>query len=214
MFKRILIVIMLLLSSQSFAQQRADIAFNGLIVTASGEGIRLRLRIKDSDKATFSYRDGRFGFTNLKGDEVLCFNYRKTNFEIPLAGKRSISIIMSDSSIESAKEDASLTEAGMSYVKARESIVSSSILTDEYIKRENFSTLADAITSFFAGVDVGVDGSVTLNGNDILIVCNLEEIPSLNLLRIEDIKKITIERDGAIFGERGLNGVIYIETKN
>ncbi|MBQ0081108.1 MAG: hypothetical protein KBS95_06145 [Alistipes sp.] len=214
MIRQLVIVVALLAGFCGFAQQVHDIPFNGLITTLDQEGIRLRIRIKDSDKATMSYHDGRFGFTNLIGNEVLCFKYKKKNFEIPVAGKQSIAIRMSDTKVESVVEDVSLINAGMAYVSARESIVSSSVLTEDYLRRGNFTSLAEAISSFFPGVDIGVDGSVTLNGNEILLVCNLEEIPSLNPIRIEDVKKIAIERDGAIFGERGLNGVMYISTKN
>ena len=185
-------------------------------------GLKVQVSVKDSDKRTSSGKDGKFGLTNIKADDVLQFRYKKYRFEIGVEGRKSLKITLSATGeVLSAVEDAELTAAGMDYVVRRELPTKGGVLTAEMIEREGFSNLADALRAKATSLIVDGSGNVVIRGvNSIgnpapaLIVCDGMEIGTVNAVNINDVASVEIQRDGTLYGFRGVGGVIVIKTKS
>jgi hypothetical protein len=62
----------------AFAQTEGDVPFNGLIINEAGKGVsRFKVKVKGARAHTLSDNQGRFGLTNVPGDAVLQFSYKK-----------------------------------------------------------------------------------------------------------------------------------------
>lgn len=217
-------IITLLFAIFLFATAYAEVSvpFNGLVVDQDGLGIKTQIEVKDSDKRTASGKDGKFGLTNLMATDVLVVRYKKHRFEIALEGRNSIKIEISDSGeLISVAEDAELIAAGAEYVKRRELPSKGGVLTADMIAREGFTTLSDALRAKAPTLIIDGSGSVTIRGvNSIgnhapaLIVCDGMEIASLDVVNVNDVASVEIQKDGTLYGFRGVGGVIVIKTKS
>ena len=114
-----------------------------------------------------------------------------------------------------------LIDAGMDYVLRRELPTKGGILTAEMIEREGFSNLADALRAKATSLLIDGSGNVIIRGvNSIgnpapaLIVCDGMEIGSINAININDVASVEVQRDGTLYGFRGVGGVIVIKTKS
>ena len=47
-----------------------NVPFNGLVCDVDGLGLKVQISVKGSEKRTVSGKDGKFGLTNLKADDV------------------------------------------------------------------------------------------------------------------------------------------------
>ena len=54
-----------------------NVPFNGLICDVDGLGLKVQISVKGSEKRTISGKDGKFGLTNIKADDVLQLRYKK-----------------------------------------------------------------------------------------------------------------------------------------
>ena len=80
--KRLLFVLFALFAASGlYAQQTEGVPFNGLIVDASGKPMsKVKIELKEVGVYTYSDKEGKFGFTNLKDDDVLIFIRKKNCF--------------------------------------------------------------------------------------------------------------------------------------
>ena len=201
----------------------ADIVpFNGFLCDVDGLGIKAQIEVKGADKRTVSGKDGKFGLTNIKSDDILQVRYKKVRLEISVDGRQSIKIVVADDgSVLSVTDDQELVAAGMDYVLRRELPSKGGVLTAEMIEREGFSNLADALRAKATSLIVDGAGNVTIRGvNSIgnpspaLIVCDGMEIGTVNAVNINDVASVEIQRDSTLYGFRGVGGVIVIKTKS
>lgn len=198
------------------------VPFNGLLCDIDGLGIKAQLSIKGSDKRTVSGKDGKFGFTNLKADDVIEIRYKKSRLEVAVEARRSAKIVLTDDyKLHSVTDEQSLVDAGEEYVIRRELPTKGGVLTAEMIEREGFSNLADALRAKATSLVIDGAGNVTIRGvNSIgnhapaLIVCDGMEVGSINAININDVASVEIQRDGTLYGFRGVGGVIVIKTKS
>lgn len=220
--KRTLTIVLTLLCFAATAADKAkDIPFNGLILDNYGKGVKVRITVKGTDKRTASDREGKFGFTNLKDGDTLVFRYSKKTVEIPVSGKQSAKIVLLTPENPSVSEDEDLRSMGFSYVERREFPTNSGGLTAEVIESSGFTNLVDAMRARCAGVEVFDDGTAIIRGaNSVesvakaLILCDGMEISSLNSVNVHDVKSVEIQKDGTMYGFRGVNGVVQIKTKS
>ena len=108
----------------------------------------------------------------------------------------------------------------MDYVVRRELPAKGGLLTAEVIAREGFTNLADALRAKAPSLMVESASRVIIRGvNSIgnpapaLIVCDGMEIASLDAVNINDIASVEVQKDGTLYGFRGVGGVISIKTK-
>ena len=199
-----------------------NVPFNGLICDIDGLGMKVQISVKGSEKRTVSGKDGKFGLTNIKADDVLQLRYKKLRFEVAVDGRQSLKIVIADDgSLQSVTDEQSLVDAGMDYVLRRELPTKGGVLTAEMIEREGFSNLADALRAKATSLIIDGAGNVVIRGvNSIgnpapaLIVCDGMEIGTINAVNINDVLSVEIQRDGTLYGFRGVGGVIVIKTKS
>ena len=199
-----------------------NVPFNGLICDIDGLGLKAQISVKGSEKRTVSGKDGKFGLTNIKADDVLQLRYKKLRLEVAVEGRKSAQIVISDEgTIHSVTDDKELVAAGMDYVLRRELPTKGGVLTAEMIEREGFTNLADALRAKATSLVIDGAGNVTIRGvNSIgnhapaLIICDGMEVGSINAVNINDVASVEIQRDGTLYGFRGVGGVISIKTKS
>ena len=199
-----------------------NVPFNGLICDVDGLGLKAQITVKGSEKRTVSGKDGKFGLTNIKADDVLQLRYKKLRLEVAVEGRKSAKIVISDEgTIHSVTDDKELVAAGMDHVLRRELPTKGGVLTAEMIEREGFTNLADALRAKATSLIIDGAGNVTIRGvNSIgnhapaLIVCDGMEVGSINAVNINDVASVEIQRDGTLYGFRGVGGVISIKTKS
>ena len=198
-----------------------NVPFNGVICDVDGLGIKAQVSVKGSEKRTVSGKDGKFGLTNIKADDILQLRYKKWRFDVAVEGRMSAKIVISDEgTILSVTDEKELVAAGMDHVLRRELPTKGGVLTAEMIEREGFTNLADALRAKATSLMIDGAGNVTIRGvNSIgnpapaLIVCDGMEIGTINAVNINDVASVEIQRDGTLYGFKGVGGVIVIKTK-
>lgn len=205
-----------------FGQQSELVPFNGLIQDASGKPVaKVKIELKGVGVYTYSDKEGRFGFTNVKADDVLVFIKKRQKVEVAVEGRKSLHVIMLDGNQTKASESADLIDTGFGYVKKREYTNSSGSISGEFLRRMGAQDLEAAILGRVAGV-TKVNGAIvirnvgspnTTNASQAaLILVDGSEVPNLSMVNVQDIESVTILKDGTMYGLRGANGVILIKT--
>jgi hypothetical protein len=196
----------------------AESPFNGLITSLDGKGIKAKVMIKGSDKKTISDRKGRFGLTDIKGDETLYIIFKRDTTIVELAGHKSIHIVLAEEGeVVSYDESEELMNYGFGYVKRRESIDYSSGISGDKLRATGTSDLRKAIMMCYPGLKY-INGELCLmtqnsiNGSSaVLILCDGVE-SNLDYINIHDVKSVEIIKGSNMYGFRGVNGVVLIKT--
>ena len=196
----------------------AEEPFNGLITRLDGSGIKATVAVKDSDKRTRSDKKGRFGLTDIKGDETLYIIVKRDTTVVELAGHRSIHIVLAEAGeVVASNESEELMNYGFGYVKRRESIDYSSGISGEKLRATGTSDLRKAIMMCYPGLKY-INGELCLmtqnsiNGSSaVLILCDGVE-SNLDYINIHDVKSVEIIKGSNMYGFRGVNGVVLIKT--
>ena len=197
---------------------RAEEPFNGLITRLDGSGIKATVAVKDSDKRTHSDKKGRFGLTDIKGDETLYIIVKRDTTVVELAGHRSIHIILADEGeVVGSDESEELMNYGFGYVKRRESIDYSSGISGDRLRATGTSDLRKAIMMCYPGLKY-INGELCLmtqnsinSSSGVLILCDGVEC-NLDYINIQDVSSVEIIKGSNMYGFRGVNGVVLITT--
>ncbi|MBT3385957.1 MAG: TonB-dependent receptor plug domain-containing protein [Prolixibacteraceae bacterium] len=121
-----------------------------------------------------------------------------------------------------SKKNERFYSVGYGYVNEKEKLSAIDGLTNEDIDFNRYNNIAELISGNFSGVQIQ-NGEIVIRGAASLISSNaalivvdgvISEQDILNTLHPLDIKSINIIKDGsaAIYGSRGANGVVLIET--
>ena len=196
----------------------AEEPFNGLITRLDGTGVKANVVVKGSDKRTRSDGKGRFGLTDIKGDEVLYIIVKRDTTTVELAGHRSIHIVLAEAGeVVSNDESEELMNYGFGYVKRRESIDYSSGISGERLRATGTSDLRKAIMMCYPGLKY-INGELCLmtqnsinSSSAVLILCDGVE-SNLDYINIQDVKSVEILKGSNMYGFRGVNGVVVIKT--
>ena len=199
-----------------------NVPFNCLVCDVYGLGLKVQISVKGSEKRTVSGKDGKFGLTNLKADDVLQLKYKKLRLEVALEGRRSAKIVISDEgAVQSVTDEKELVDAGMDYVVRRELPSKGGVLTAEMIEREGFTNLADALRAKATSLLIEPSGTIYIRGinsvgnpSPALIICDGMDVGTINAININDVASVEIQRDGTLYGFKGVGGVISIKTKS
>jgi len=112
---------------------------------------------------------------------------------------------------------------GYGYINDKNKISAVSTLNDDEFDYNRYQNILDLIQSRFAGVQV-VDGEIIIRGKNSILSSNaalivvdgvISDNSILSTIKPIDVKSINIIKDGstAIYGSRGANGVVIIDTK-
>lgn len=197
---------------------RAEEPFNGLITRLDGSGIKANVVVKGKDKRTRSDGKGRFGLTDIKGDETLYIIIKRDTTVVELAGHRSIHIILADEGeVVGSDESEELMNYGFGYVKRRESLDYSSGISGDRLRATGTSDLRKAIMMCYPGLKY-INGELCLmtqnsinSSSGVLILCDGVEC-NLDYINIQDVSSVEIIKGSNMYGFRGVNGVVLITT--
>ncbi len=217
--KRLLSLFVVLVASSfvAMAQSERGIPFNGLIITEQGYGVqKMKVQVKGRSSHTVSDKQGRFGLTDVPGDAVLAFSYKKIKFELPVNGRRSMRVIIVDGSVKGVEESQELIDTGFGHVKRREQSSGSGVITGDELRALGQMDLQEALLGLVPGMQL-MNGELTLRGSTSinassapLIFVDGIETTTLSNVSINQVESVSVSRDGSMYGARGANGVIHV----
>ena len=194
--------------------------FNGLIIREDGRGVKARVEVVGSDKLTFSDGKGRFGLTDIKPEDVLRIVFRRDEILIPVAGRSSLRIVLSEESLAyTAEESQELANIGFGYVKRREKVDFSSGISGDRLRATGCSNVIDALLMFVPSLrmvngELCLYGQGTINSSSaVLVLCDGQEINPAHI-NIADVENVEVLKGANMYGFRGANGVVLITTKS
>lgn len=206
-------------------QQQTQKRVSGTVRDQSGEPVPFAyVVIKGSTGGTVTDIDGKYEIT-INGDVTLQFSYvGYLTIELSTRGKTVIDVVLP----ESSQELEEVVVTGYNTVQ-RQHVASAIETVDmDLIKSRPMQKLGDGFVGTVSGVTAGrgsnvpgdagslsIRGTSTLqNSEPLVIVDGIEQ--SMNDIDPNQIKSISVLKDAAsasMYGSRGANGVIIIETE-
>lgn len=183
--------------------------------------------VKGAAQRTVTDARGSYSFTNIPENATLVFSFigMKTQ-EIPVAGKTTINVVLEEDAINLQE----VVAIGYGSVKKQNLTTSVSKITSDDIGSRPITTLSEAFAGQLAGVraqsttgipgeelQIRIRGINTINGSSEPLYV-IDGVPKENMRDINpsDIESVQILKDASatsIYGSRGANGVVLIETK-
>jgi len=219
------VIHLLLFSLILFAQQQITVTGTVKEGATGDPAIGVTVLVKGTTIGTVTDIDGNYTLSNVPTDATILFSYiGMLTVEEPLNGRSVIDVIM-------AEDVQALDEVVViGYGTARKRDLTGSIVSlnaDEIANRPT-TNLISSVQGKVAGVqvvntgragqdpEVRIRGTNSINGYSPLYVVDGLFSDNINYLNPSDIESMEILKDPsslAIFGVRGANGVIIVNTK-
>ena len=228
------LLIGLLFMLPMYGQETIDISGN---VTAADDGLPLpgvTVMIKGTSDGTVTDFDGNFAIS-AGSDDILLISYLGfETMEIPVNGRTSISVGLQTNNEQLSE----VVVVGYGTQQRRDLTGSVSVLQSEDIRDIPVASVDQKLAGQIPGVQVSTvtgtpggaarikirgSGSIGANSDPLVVIdgfpisSSFNQVSNpLNLLNPDDIASISVLKDAsstAIYGSRGANGVIIIETK-
>ncbi|MBP1614311.1 MAG: TonB-linked outer membrane protein, SusC/RagA family [Bacteroidetes bacterium] len=213
-----------LLCLLSFAQGHL---VSGIVTDADGEPmIGVNVVVKGTTNGTITDIEGRFKLSGVSEKSVLMFSYiGYVTQNIAIGNQTSLKVTMADDS-KSLEE---VVVVGYGVVKKSDLTGSVGTVTAEKIASIGTSSIMGALQGATPGVDItmnstrpgsGYDiqirGQNSIEGGNPLYVVDGIVTSGIDFLNPADIERIDVLKDAsstAIYGSRGSNGVVIVQTK-
>ena len=225
MMKSTIIACFLILALSLTAQQQLTITGYVTEATTGDSGIGVTVLVKGTSNGTVTDIDGNYTLNNVPSNGTLIFSYiGMTTVEEPVNGRSTVNVTLSED-VQALDE---VVVIGYGTARKRDLTGSiASIDADEIANRPSSNLLA-SIQGKVAGVqvvntgragqdpEVRIRGTNSINGYSPLYVVDGLFSENINYLNPADIESMEILKDPsslAIFGVRGANGVIIVNTK-
>lgn len=209
-------------------QALPPVKVEGTVLDPSGHPLPgVSVGLKGSALGTITDAAGRYVLTLESAQGTLVFSFvGYARQEVEIGGRNEISVTLQES-VSSLEQ---LVVVGYGSVKKENLTSSISTINSEAIRDRPISTLSEAFAGQLAGVraqsttglpgnelQVRIRGVNTINGNSSPLYV-IDGVPREDMTGINpaDIATIQILKDAsatAIYGARGANGVVLIETK-
>ena len=219
------VINLLLFSFVIFAQQQITVTGTVTEGATGDPAIGVTVLVKGTTIGTVTDIDGNYTLSNVPQDAIIVFSYiGMLTIEEPLNGRSVVSVIM-------AEDVQALDEVVViGYGSARKRDLTGSIvsLNADEISNRPTTNLISSVQGKVAGVqivntgragqdpEVRIRGTNSINGYSPLYVVDGLFSDNINYLNPSDIESMEILKDPsslAIFGVRGANGVIIVNTK-
>ena len=232
---RIIIIIIILISFTLALQaqdtettQPAD-TLVGLVVNSKGKPVKnvpVAVSFKKADTKTD--RNGIFVIPDANLNDTLTLLLPKSKLlNIPVSGHNFIKVTLKDDDynydLVQAREE--IIRIGYGTETREKSSTSSTVIAGDELRRYGNDILS-ALAGRVPGLRIifNSDGSVgvmirgatsTQDGadNSPLFIVDGKIVDSFDFVNINDVDKVTVLRDGNMYGTRGANGVIEVTTK-
>lgn len=227
-FKKFSLGIAMLISFLSFGQEQT---ITGIVSDMAGPIPGVNVTVKKTNVGTITDYDGKYTIKAQKGDFLVFQFIGKITKEIKVENRTTINVVLDDA-------DQQLSEVvvygGYKNTKEKKSTVShSTVNTKTVANRPNVNVLS-TLQGQATGVNISfASGQPGANKADIIIRGNSSIGTSADPLYIIDgvpltqaffknlnpneIETVTVLKDAAatsLYGNRGANGVVVIQTKN
>ena len=214
---------LLLICNVAFAQMKVT----GIVTDPSGEPvIGANVLVKETSMGAITDLDGHFTVNAPENGSLVVSYIGYLTKTIKISGKNNIKVVLS----EDSKALDEVIVIGYGSVKKQNLTSSVSKMTDEAVKERPVATLGEALAGNLAGVraqstsgvpgeelQIRIRGVNTINGSsDPLYVIDGVPYESMSDINPADVASIQVLKDASatsIYGARGANGVILIETK-
>ncbi len=222
------LLVILMIGTQAFAQS----AVSGKVTDKAGEPIvGAGVLVKGTSSGTMTDLDGKFSLSGLNSNSVLVFSsIGYETQEITIGNQKVINVTLNDET--EFLDDVVVVAYGTA--KKRDLTGSMSSIKGDNIKAQNVSSISRALEGAAPGIQLSsVDGqpgvdmairvrgaSSTTDGSAVALVV-IDGVPAqtsnpLSTINPSDIESISVLKDAAstaLYGSRGANGVILINTK-
>ena len=195
------------------------VPFNGLVVDADGNGIKVRVEVCGRRKVTVADKMGRFGLTDIKDTDTLILSYKGIRLTVPVGGRKSLKVLWMDGLNYTASQSDELVDLGFAYVKRREHTDSASGISGDELRKLGTSSLRDALLSRVPGLMM-IDGEICIRGinsvelkKSALVLCDGHET-NINSIDINQVESVEVLKGSNMYGFRGANGVILVKLKS
>ncbi|WP_299109721.1 TonB-dependent receptor [uncultured Tenacibaculum sp.] len=233
-FKIILCSILMLFSSQIFAQQ---ILKGTVLDKTSGDGLPgVSIIVKGTTRGTSSDFDGKFELNNVKSGDVLVFSFIGfTDKEVTLGNNFNITVNLE----EDAQQLDEVVVVGYGTTTKKDATGSVEVVSSKNFNKGAIVSTDQLLTGKAAGVRITTNGgapdsapnirirggsSLNAQNNPLIVIDGVpigNDNPAgvsnpLTLVNPNDIESFSILKDAsatAIYGSRASNGVIIITTK-
>lgn len=224
-FKIILLITLFTMSFYGFSQQEIDIKG---VVTEERTGdpaIGATVLVKGTTTGTVTNIDGEYTLSNIASDAILEFSYiGMETVEVNVNGRTTINVVLSED-VQALDE---VVVIGYGTARKRDLTGSiASVRAADIADRPSSNPLASlqgkisgvqVVNTGRAGQDpeIRIRGTNSINGYAPLYVVDGLFSDNINYLNPSDIESMEILKDPsslAIFGVRGANGVIIVNTK-
>ena len=202
----------------------------GLVVNKKGKPVKnVPVTLGKSNGSGKTDKKGIFVIPGANLNDTLILLMPKSKvLEIPVNGHNFLKITLKDDNyhydLVQAKEE--IAHIGYGTEKRSHSSSSSSVISGDELRR-NGNDVLSALAGKVPGLRItyNADGSVgsTLRGgtstysgadNSPLYIVDGKIVDSFDFVNINDVDKVTILKDGSMYGARGANGVIEVTTKS
>lgn len=211
-----------------FCNAQEKVPFNGVVKDITGNPIK-NVRVYVSNPRLYASTDkqGRFGLTNVKPDDILHVKVKKNVYEVPVEGKKSVVIIVSEENrLKEIFESQELVDIGYGYVKRREHTLPGNTISGEELVKTGQTSLLSALSGKVPGLNISSNSipgaeatanirgihSITLSNTPLFIVDGVERSTLMDV-SIYDVDYVEVMKDASIYGSRGANGAIVVHTK-
>lgn len=221
-FKRINLIFTGLIIGLAFQLNAQDRVVHGIVTTFDSIAvIGAEVRVKSTKQIVKTDTLGQFSAVVKSGDKLKISAKGFNTASIKLEEKiKLIAVNLKLKPTEKAREYA----IGYGYVQDVDKLNAVVQMTRDDVDFSQYNDIYDLIRGRFAGVQVKNDGDIIIRGvnsfnlsSSALIVIDGVTVDKshLNALSPVMVKSINILKDGsaAIYGSRGANGVVVIETR-
>ena len=221
---RLILALAGLLLALSVVAQEA-VPFNGLLIDGQGKPIRRARVYVREDRYTNSDKEGRFGLTNVSPDDTIRVRCNKHTYEIPVAGRSSLTIRVLPDLKSHSEETPSLLDYGFNYVKQREYAGYDSRITGEELLRTGCTDILSALSGMIPGLNISFNEATDSYTVDIrgygqakdltpLYVVDEMIVPSIDHILLNQVAYVIVMKSGNMYGSRGGNGAIVVRLKS
>jgi len=227
MIRKLLFTAFLVCAAATLAAQDKT-AFNGIITDKKGAPLkRAHVWVKTEKDYALTDREGRFGLTNVLPTDTLHIKLKKTTWLIPVNGKRSIRLQLTDQQTYQSQEDEQLVSFGFGFVTRREFTGTSNYISGEELRRSGYNDVLSALQGRIPGLNItgtsgngGANQNVSMRGTRSFtadqtpaMLIDSTVVPNFEGLNLNDIDYVEIMKDASIYGSAGANGAIIVHTK-
>ncbi|WP_316823102.1 TonB-dependent receptor [Pedobacter gandavensis] len=219
----VLLILLLSILSQTFAQQSAGIEIRGRVVDEGSKPIpAVTVLVKGTSNGTQTNTDGRFVLKNVKPGDSISFAYLGYVTQL-LPAKSNLNVVLKE-----AKNDLDEVVV-LGYGSQKKSNITGAVSSINMSKVDNVpvTNLSNALAGRAAGVTVtntsglaGASSSIRIRGSfgSPLIVIDgiIKTKADFDALDANEIDQMTVLKDAAtasVYGSQAGNGVMVVTTK-